>query len=108
MNRIESRRSPRGSALNIRTGVASRKMSRPLLRTPANTGKMLQVSPSRGAVVPSTRPSAATSVRHYHYHVLALDGVVSGDVERGVRFHEAARIEARDAVALARTVQLRV
>jgi hypothetical protein len=45
---------------------------------------------------------------HYHYHVLALDGMVSGDVERGVRFHEATRLEARDAEALARTVQLRV
>ena len=45
---------------------------------------------------------------HYHYHVLALDGVISGDVERGVRFHEATELEARDAEALARTVQLRV
>ncbi|TVR60583.1 MAG: IS91 family transposase [Gemmatimonadales bacterium] len=45
---------------------------------------------------------------HYHYHVLALDGVVSGDVERGVRFHEATALVARDAEALARTVQLRV
>jgi hypothetical protein len=45
---------------------------------------------------------------HYHYHVLALDGVISGDVERGVRFHEATGLEARDAEALARTVQLRV
>jgi hypothetical protein len=40
--------------------------------------------------------------------VLALDGVVSGDVEDGVRFHEATGLEARDARALARTVQLRV
>jgi hypothetical protein len=40
--------------------------------------------------------------------VLALDGVISGDVERGVRFHEATSLEARDAEALARTVQLRV
>jgi hypothetical protein len=45
---------------------------------------------------------------HYHYHVLALDGVISGDVEHGVRFHEATRLKARDAEALARTVQLRV
>ena len=45
---------------------------------------------------------------HYHYHVLALDGVISGAVERGVRFHEATGLEARDAEALARTVQLRV
>jgi hypothetical protein len=45
---------------------------------------------------------------HYHYHLLVLDGVVSGDVERGVRFHEATGLEARDAEALARTVQLRV
>jgi hypothetical protein len=45
---------------------------------------------------------------HYHYHVLALDGVVSGDVEHGVRFHEATSLEARDAEAVARTVQLRV
>jgi hypothetical protein len=45
---------------------------------------------------------------HYHYHVLVLDGVISGDDERGVRFHEATRLEARDAEALARTVQLRV
>jgi len=44
---------------------------------------------------------------HYHYHVLALDGVISGDV-RGVRFHEATALEARDAEALARTVQHRV
>jgi hypothetical protein len=45
---------------------------------------------------------------NYHYHVLALDGVISGDVERGVRFHEATALEAPDAEALARTVQLRV
>ena len=45
---------------------------------------------------------------HDHYHVLALDGVISGDVERGVRFHEATGLEARDAEALARTVQIRV
>jgi hypothetical protein len=45
---------------------------------------------------------------HYHYHVLALDGVVSGDVEHGVRFHEATRLEVPEAEALARTVQLRV
>jgi hypothetical protein len=45
---------------------------------------------------------------HYHYHVLALDGVVSGDLERGVRFHEATGLEARDAEALGRTVQHRV
>jgi hypothetical protein len=45
---------------------------------------------------------------HYHFHVLALDGVVSGDVERGVQFHEATRLDVRDAEALARTVQLRV
>lgn len=45
---------------------------------------------------------------HYHYHVLALDGVISGDREHGVRFHEATGLEARDAEALARTVQLRV
>jgi len=45
---------------------------------------------------------------HYHYHVLALDGVISVDVERGVRFHEATGLEVRDAEALARTVQLRV
>jgi hypothetical protein len=32
---------------------------------------------------------------HYHYHLLALDGVISGDVERGVRFHEATSLEAR-------------
>ena len=34
--------------------------------------------------------------------------MISGDVERGVRFHEATELEARDAEALARTVQLRV
>jgi hypothetical protein len=45
---------------------------------------------------------------HYHYHVLGLDGVVSGDIERGVQFHEAIGLEAQDAEALARTVQLRV
>jgi hypothetical protein len=33
---------------------------------------------------------------HYHFHVLALDGVISGDVEHGVRFHEATGLEARD------------
>ena len=38
---------------------------------------------------------------HYHYHVRALDGVVSGDVERGVRFHEATALEAPDADQLA-------
>ncbi|TVR54177.1 MAG: hypothetical protein EA421_09375 [Gemmatimonadales bacterium] len=40
--------------------------------------------------------------------MLALDGVFSGDAERGVRFHEATGLEARGAAALARTVQLRV
>ena len=45
---------------------------------------------------------------HYHYHVLALDGVISGDVEHGVQFHEATSLEGPDAKALARTVQLRV
>jgi hypothetical protein len=45
---------------------------------------------------------------HYHYHALALDGVISGDVKHGVRFHEATGLQARDAEALARTVQLRV
>ncbi len=45
---------------------------------------------------------------HYNYHVLALDGLISGDVERGVQFHAVSRLEAQDAVALARTVQLRV
>lgn len=45
---------------------------------------------------------------HYCNHALALDDFVSGDVERGVRFHEATRLEARDAVPLARTLQLRV
>ncbi|TVR61032.1 MAG: hypothetical protein EA422_13100 [Gemmatimonadales bacterium] len=45
---------------------------------------------------------------HYHFHVLALDGVVSGDLERGVRFHVASGLESRDAEALARTLQHRV
>lgn len=45
---------------------------------------------------------------HYHFHVLALDGVTSRDVEHGVRFQKATRLEARDAEVLARTVQLRV
>jgi len=45
---------------------------------------------------------------HDHDHVLALDGVISGDDEQGVRFHEATGLKARDAVALAGTVQLRV
>ncbi|TVR67119.1 MAG: hypothetical protein EA422_00730 [Gemmatimonadales bacterium] len=45
---------------------------------------------------------------HHHYHVLALDGVVSGGVERGVRLHEATRLDVHDAEALARTVQRRV
>jgi len=31
---------------------------------------------------------------HYHYHVLALDGVISVDVERRVRFHEGLRGDA--------------
>jgi len=34
---------------------------------------------------------------HDHYHVLALDGVVSGDVERGVRFHGATGFKDADA-----------
>ena len=34
--------------------------------------------------------------------------MISGDVERGVRFHEATSLEAPDAETLARTVQLRV
>ncbi|TVR67287.1 MAG: hypothetical protein EA422_00560, partial [Gemmatimonadales bacterium] len=37
--------------------------------------------------------------------MLALDGVVSGDLEHGVRFHEATALDARHAEALARTVQ---
>ena len=45
---------------------------------------------------------------HYHYHVLALDGVISGDIERGVRFHEATGLGARDAEALTHIVQRRV
>ncbi len=45
---------------------------------------------------------------HYHYHVRALAGVISSAVEHGVRFHEATALEAPDAEALARTVQLRV
>jgi hypothetical protein len=62
-----------------------------------------------GSSLPSKTLSAADAKHpHYHYHVLALDGVVSGDVERGVRFHEATRLDVRDAEALARTVQLRV
>jgi hypothetical protein len=61
----------------------------------------------------SSLPSKTLSIEdakhpHYHFHVLALDGVVSGDVEHGVRFHEATRLDVRDAEALARTVQLRV
>jgi len=31
---------------------------------------------------------------HYLCHVLALDGVISGDIERGVRFHKASGLEA--------------
>ena len=42
---------------------------------------------------------------HYHYHVLALDGVVSGDVEHDVRFHEATGLEARDRAGLERLVR---
>jgi hypothetical protein len=34
---------------------------------------------------------------HYHYQALALDGVVSGDIEHGARFQEATSLEARDA-----------
>jgi len=45
---------------------------------------------------------------HYHYHVLALDGVVSVAVEHGAWFHEATGLEAPEAKALARSVQLRV
>jgi len=61
----------------------------------------------------SSLPSKTLSIEdakspHYHYHVLALDGVICGDVERGVRFHEATGLEVRDAEALARAVQLRV
>lgn len=41
--------------------------------------------------------------RHYHCHVLALDGVVSGGVEHGVRFHDATSLVARDAEALTRS-----
>ena len=52
--------------------------------------------------------SGQTRSLSYHYHVLVLDGVVSGDVERGVQFHKATSLEARDAEALAHTVQLRV
>jgi hypothetical protein len=43
-----------------------------------------------------------------HYQVLALDGVISVDVKRGVRFHEATGPDARDAETLSRTVQLPV
>jgi hypothetical protein len=32
---------------------------------------------------------------HYHYHILSLDGVISSDIEHGVRFHEASRLETR-------------
>jgi hypothetical protein len=46
--------------------------------------------------------------RLYHYHVLALDGVISGDVEHRVRFLEATALAARDAEAPARTVEFRV
>ena len=45
---------------------------------------------------------------HDHYHVLALGGMISGDVEHRVPFHEATGLEARDAEALARRVQLRL
>ena len=45
---------------------------------------------------------------HYHYHMQPLGGVISGDIGCGVRFHEAAGLQARDAEALARPVQLRV
>jgi hypothetical protein len=34
----------------------------------------------------------------YHFHVLTLDGVISGDVERGVRFYDASGLESRDAM----------
>ncbi|TVR61238.1 MAG: hypothetical protein EA422_12845 [Gemmatimonadales bacterium] len=37
---------------------------------------------------------------HYHRHVLALDGVISGDIERGVRFHEATGLETRAVLGL--------
>jgi hypothetical protein len=60
-----------------------------------------------GSSLPSKTLSAAGAKHpHYHYHVLALDGVVSGDVERGVRVHEASRLQAPDAKALARSRML--
>jgi len=41
-----------------------------------------------GSSLPSKTLSAkGAKSPHYHYHVLALDGVVSGDVERGVLQH---------------------
>ena len=66
--------------------------------------------PQRFGSSPSSKTLSAAGAKHshYHHHVLALDGVISVDVERGVRFHEATGLEPRDAEALARTVQLRV
>jgi len=52
--------------------------------------------------------AAGCDASHYHYHVLRIDGVITVDMEHAVRFHEATGLNARDAEALARTVQFRV
>ncbi len=73
-------------------------------------------SPGVPAAVRDAQPGAIASPQrfgsslnpHPHYHVLTLYGVVSGDIERRFRFHEAAGLEARDAGDLACTEQLRV
>jgi hypothetical protein len=52
--------------------------------------------------------AAGAKHSHYHHHVLALDGVISVDRQYAACFHEATGLDARDAEALARTVQVRV
>jgi len=74
-----------------------------------------EASPYATAAVRDAQPEAISFPQrfgsslnpHYCYLVRALDGVVSGDVEHAVRFHEATGLEVRDSEALARTVQLR-
>src|SRR5690606_18819866 len=45
---------------------------------------------------------------HFHYHVLAIDGVFSEGASGDVRFHEATGLSPDNAQRLARTMQRRV
>ncbi len=74
----------------------------------ANPGAPTSVRDAQLGAIAFAQRFGSSLNPHYHYYVLALDGVTSGDVERGVRFHEATGLKARDAEALARTVQLPV